>query len=92
MRYDVSVDAIIAANPGLVPEQLQIGQVLVIPPAGTSAPAAPVPTTQNYTVKAGDTLGSIANLFNTTTAELIRLNPNINPDSLQVGAVLRVPR
>jgi LysM repeat protein len=38
-----------------------------------------------WTVKPGDTLGSIATQFGTSVGALQRLNPDINPDTLQIG-------
>ena len=38
-----------------------------------------------WTVKPGDTLGTIATQFGTTVKELIKLNPDIDPDALQIG-------
>jgi LysM repeat protein len=95
LQFDVSVAAIIAANPGINAESLSIGQELIIPPAGTAPPASqatPVPTTTTYTVQAGDTFGSIAADLGTTSAELQRLNPNVDPTRLRIGQVIVVPR
>ena len=38
-----------------------------------------------WTVKPGDTLSSIATQFGTSVGALQRLNPSIDPDTLQVG-------
>ena len=38
-----------------------------------------------WTVKPGDTLGSIATQFGTSVRALQRLNPSIDPDALQIG-------
>jgi len=43
-----------------------------------------------YTVKAGDTLFSIARSFNTSVAELTRLNDLLDPGRLWAGQVLRL--
>jgi LysM repeat protein len=43
-----------------------------------------------WTVKPGDTLSSIATQFGTSVSALRRLNPSINPDTLQVGQELVV--
>jgi LysM repeat protein len=43
-----------------------------------------------WTVKPGDTLFSIATQFGTSVKELERLNPSINPSTLQVGQELVV--
>ena len=43
-KYGVSIDAILAANPGINPSRMQIGQKVNIPPPAPKAPAsAPAP-------------------------------------------------
>jgi LysM repeat protein len=64
--------------------------------APTAQPPAAAPAGQGaaaglYTVQSGDTLGRIAQRFNTTVAELVRLNNITNPDALKVGQQLKVP-
>jgi Tfp pilus assembly protein FimV len=43
-----------------------------------------------YSVRSGDTLGTIAERFGTTVDELIVMNPGIDPRALRVGQPLRV--
>jgi hypothetical protein len=43
-----------------------------------------------YSVRSGDTLGTIADRFGTTVDELLVLNPGIDPRALRVGQPLRV--
>jgi LysM repeat protein len=43
-----------------------------------------------YTVRSGDTLGSIATKEGTTVARLEQLNPGVDPAALQVGQKIRV--
>jgi hypothetical protein len=43
-----------------------------------------------YSVRSGDTLGTIAERFGTTVDELLVLNPGIDPRALRVGQSLRV--
>jgi LysM repeat protein len=45
---------------------------------------------QIYVVRKGDTLEAIARRFGTTTSELQRLNPGVDPVELRVGRRLRV--
>ncbi|KAA0240904.1 MAG: LysM peptidoglycan-binding domain-containing protein [Chloroflexi bacterium CFX7] len=64
------------------------------PTPGGSPTAAPSPTPggeRTYTVQAGDTLSGIATQFNTTVEALEALNPGIRPETLQIGAVLKIP-
>jgi LysM repeat protein len=67
-----------------------------------SGGATPTPTTKStkagsvtkkYVVKSGDSLSSIAVRFNTSTAELIQLNPGLDGSTtLVVGTRIVVPR
>ena len=41
-------------------------------------------------VQSGDTLGSIAQKYNTTVDELTTLNPGIDPTALHIGQRIRV--
>jgi Tfp pilus assembly protein FimV len=43
-----------------------------------------------YSVRSGDTLGTIAERFGTTVDELLVLNPGVDPHALRVGQTLRV--
>lgn len=43
-----------------------------------------------YSVRSGDTLGTIADRFGTTVDRLLELNPGIDPRALRVGQPLRV--
>lgn len=43
-----------------------------------------------YSVRSGDTLGTIAERFGTTVDELLVLNPGVDPRALRVGQSIRV--
>lgn len=88
-QFGVSVDDLINAN-NLTSTVLQVGQQLIIPGQGSSTPPTSGNATTTYMVKSGDSLWSIANRYNTTVAELRRLN-NLTTDVLQIGQVLKVP-
>lgn len=87
IRYNTTVEAIIRLNPGIDPNNLQIGQVICIP-MGCPAPEC---DGLYYVVKAGDTLYSIAMRYNVTVAELIKANPGIDPNNLQIGQIICIP-
>ena len=87
--YGISVDELLAGNPGVNKDALVPGQEIIIPAAGQVV-IAPTNTTV-YTVQAGDTLFAIALRNNTTTAALATLNNITNPDTLAPGDVLRIP-
>jgi|GEM_PF-189860 len=98
-KYDITDEALKAANPFLVKDGLQIGQTLVIPAKGSTAKTAATTTsaTANKTVKsvaqekyvyhdvvAKETKFSIAKKYNTTVEDLEKRNPEI-VSSLPVG-------
>ncbi len=83
--YDVTVDAILAAN-GLAPDAiLSIGQALIIPGlAGDAIPGL-------YTVQAGDSLDGLGETFGTTAVTLANANHLINPQrDLVVGQTISI--
>ena len=67
---------------------------LVLTPVATptqTAPAAATVAPVTYTVKAGDTLWDIANLFGVTLDDIVRANNIADPSALSEGQVLTVP-
>ncbi len=88
---------IVDANPGVRPENLKVGQSLVIPdlPVTAGAPAAGASVGGNtYTVKAGDTLESIAaSTLGKKSAwkQIVDANPGLKPTALRVGQTIQIP-
>ncbi|TFB21069.1 LysM peptidoglycan-binding domain-containing protein [Filobacillus milosensis] len=77
-QYQTTVDEIVQVNGLDRPEDLVIGQALVLP-VGT------------YTVQPGDSLYSIANRIGVSYQELANYN-NLNPNTpLQVGQTIQIP-
>ncbi len=50
-----------------------------------------MPKDTKYTVKKGDTLSAIAKQYETTVAELVKLNNIFNPNLIYVGQVIALP-
>lgn len=82
-KYGITVDELKDAN-NLTSNLLSIGQNLLIPTKETSV------STDEYVVKKGDTLYSIANKYNTTVDNLKDIN-NLMTDSLAIGQILKIP-
>ncbi len=49
------------------------------------------PSEKTYQIKSGDTLWSISKKLNIPLNELIKANPNINPNNLMVGQTINLP-
>lgn len=104
-RHNISVDELAAANKLSKTAGLTIGQKLTIPTAGgtrATAPTAPatntatggqvIKKTENYTVKSGDTLTSIAGRYGVSVADLARTNGLPANTRLGVGQTIKVPK
>lgn len=84
-QYGVSVTDILNAN-GLTSNVIQVGQILTIPDKlGTNPNSMFL-----YTVKKGDSLYSIARVYDTTVDEIKKIN-NLTSNSLSIGQVLKLP-
>lgn len=88
-RYHVPLADLIAANPGIDPDNLRIGQVICIPLA--ISPVNCPPGTSSYMVQQGETYYSLAIRFNTTVEQLRIANPGVNPDALLIGQTICIP-
>ena len=92
LRFNTSVEAIVALNPQINPDSLVIGDVLRIPVAAPAEQPAPAGAGAiAYTVRAGDTLYDLAPRFKTSVAAIAALNPQITPERLMAGQELRIP-
>lgn len=79
--YGVPVEQIAEANELPNPNQLVIGQAMVIPIIGSY-----------HWVRPGESLYQISRQYNVSEAELIRINRIANPNQLPVGFRLYIPR
>ena len=82
-KFGITVDELKKAN-NLSSNLLSVGQNLIIP--GKEAQA----TSDEYVVKKGDTLYSIARKYNTSVDNLKSIN-NITTDSLAIGQIIKLP-
>ena len=96
-RNSLTTKALEAANPGVEPTKLKVGQKLTIPPGGTApgATGASIGSDtgmggETYTVKSGDSLTKIAKARG-TTVKAIKAENNLNTDHIKVGQKLKIP-
>lgn len=84
-QFGVSVTELANFN-NVNAQNLQIGQVLNIPTTSGTNPN----TMFMYTVVKGDSLYKIAQKYNTTVDEIVKLN-NLKSTNLSIGQILRIP-
>jgi len=99
--YGVSSQTILAANPGIQPRSLRVGQRMVIPKSGTTpsrevmasvedpAPRKAGPS-GTHRVKQGETLSGIAHQYRVTVPQLREWNGLEQGDVIKPGQHLRV--
>lgn len=99
-RHNLSISELAAANNLSETAGLIAGNTLTIPsnaPRGTAAPATQsqgkaIAKTENYTVKAGDTLTSLANQYGVSVADLAKTNNLASNARLSINQTIKVPK
>ena len=88
-RFNTSIDSILSANPGIVAENLSIGQVICI--AQENIEQSICPMLNSYVIRKGETFGSIATSLNLSLQSLLSLNPYVDPNNLNIGQIICMP-
>ncbi|MEY3220358.1 MAG: hypothetical protein RIT27_1715 [Pseudomonadota bacterium] len=95
-KYQVTVQNLMSWNNLSSPSALKIGQLLKVSlsnssPSNTTTYTPPASATATYyTVRAGDTLYSLARKYRVTVQNLMSWNQLASPSALKVGQKLRV--
>jgi LysM repeat protein len=90
-KTGVSIDRLEAYNPNTDPQSLLPGKRLLLwrhPPKPRPKPPGP----RFWTVRSGDSFGSIAAKTGINLAKLEHLNPRLNPATIQPGDRVRLRR
>lgn len=90
-RYGVSMDEIAAANNLVNPNNLVVGQQLIIPTPGSVVPTPPPGGEQTHTVKPGENLFRIGLQYGCTVDQMSAYNNIPYPYTIYVGDVIRIP-
>jgi LysM repeat protein len=91
-RYAAPIAFLAAATAAilLIRAGLNAGTDRPSSPGSTVAAVVPAGKRVFYRVRAGDTLGVVAERFSTTLDDLVALNPQIDPNALKIGQRLRI--
>lgn len=84
--FRIDVYAIMKANPNVNPNNLQIGQRICVPAVSPLCPGGLV-----YTIKPGDTFFALAKAYKIDVYAIMKANPNVDPNNLQVGQQICIP-
>ena len=87
-RHGVSVGALVKANGIADPDRIYVGQMLVIPGAAPTRPAAG--GAGAHVVRPGETLGSIARRHGLSIQAIARANGIVDVNRIMAGARLRL--
>lgn len=91
-KHGIGSDDLAKANNLRPNSPLKVGQKLIIPGKATATSANAAPSgTRNYTVKAGESLGTIARKQNASIADIRSLNPSLKNDVVRAGQTLVLP-
>lgn len=84
--YNISVDEVKNANPGLSESSFKTGKTIKIPKFGSATNIS-----STYSVEKGETLYSISRKYNVSVESLLAANPSIKDNGLKEGATLNIP-
>ena len=88
-RYNVSYNALQAANPDVDVSAIPAGQRLCIPPEGSRRLCAD--GTRSHVIDQGETLNTLAQRFGTTVSRLLKINAELAPSDFTAGRVICAP-
>jgi LysM repeat protein len=91
LQYGLTVDQLLAANNLANPDQVYVGQTLIIPASGTTPSTASSVAGGIHVVQAGETLYSISLQYGLSVAALAATNHLLNPSQIYTGQVLTLP-
>ncbi len=100
-KYEMSISEIIKSNPALQNGILEIGSTIRIPKAAVSKKESEMAATPQkledeqyiyHRVQNGDTFYSISNKYSISKEAVYNSNPDLNPDDLALGYLVRIPK
>lgn len=92
--YSITPEKVLLANPGLIPEDLNVNQVLKIPYLREYSENQ-VKETEDFfyhTVEKGQTLYQIHRQYNVGVDVIKKHNPDIYDENISVGQVIKIPK
>ncbi|MCB9077502.1 MAG: LysM peptidoglycan-binding domain-containing protein [Anaerolineaceae bacterium] len=88
LKYNVPLEILLTVNDIQDPTSLQIGQELLIPVNDELDYSFPVIL---YELQENDTLVGIASRFGSSVKDILAVNPDLDPGSLEAGQLVAIP-
>jgi LysM repeat protein len=90
IKYNLSVNELMEANPTFNPNILVPDTRLCIPP--TVYQECECPNSREYVIKSGDSLATVAEAYDVSASELLIANPNLRPANfIIIGTKVCIP-
>ncbi len=99
-RFGIRLESVMEMNTHLHPRKLRVGAKILLPkaiksPNAAIRNAAPAKSSAGmpelHTVQPGESFWLIAQKYNSSTQELVRLNTGLDPKRLRIGMQIRLP-
>lgn len=87
-EYEIPVELLLAANEITDPTLLQVGDQLLIPPSEGLTQGVPIIL---YDLADGDTLLGLAAKYGSSVKDILAVNPELIPSSLEVDQTVAIP-
>lgn len=87
-EYEIPVELLLAANEITDPTLLQVGDQLLIPPSEGLTQGVPIIL---YDLAEDDTLLGLAAKYGSSVKDILAVNPELIPSSLEVGQTVAIP-
>lgn len=89
-KYNVPVNEIKEANPGVDITDISIGQVIYVPAKNYKGPE-PKRSANTHVVRPKETLYGLSRTYDVSVKDLEKANPDLKEKGLQIGMVLVIP-
>lgn len=89
--YNVNIEDLCNANPGLSTTNFKVGDVIVIPATRVSDTPNEVRNGKTHIIQQGETLYRLSKMYDVTTDEICNANPGLSISNFKIGEAIVIP-